>query len=151
MVHFVIHPFPALSGKAFYQPSISYTANLYHNTNFSSNFSVLLQHILMTYSNNVNWFFQVVSVTYMHMCLWVELFKCHSCAHAWFVHLLVSHYLHLFTWLQVMSLSYNDQLRRETACLEGSSGSGNKVSVRPCSDSSNMKWIHDKVTIFCWV
>ncbi|BFY97302.1 hypothetical protein BsWGS_00342 [Bradybaena similaris] len=47
---------------------------------------------------------------------------------------------------QVMSLSYNDQLRRETACLEGSSESGNKVSLRACSDSSKMKWIHDKKT-----
>ncbi|CAG5120073.1 unnamed protein product [Candidula unifasciata] len=47
---------------------------------------------------------------------------------------------------QVMSLSKNDQLRRETGCLEESSDGGSKVSLRPCSDRSSMKWVHDKKT-----
>ncbi|BFZ02126.1 hypothetical protein BsWGS_05164 [Bradybaena similaris] len=43
---------------------------------------------------------------------------------------------------QVISLTYNNHLRREEACLDASEGS--TVKLVPCTDSPSMKWVHNK-------
>ncbi|KAK3762295.1 hypothetical protein RRG08_006040 [Elysia crispata] len=45
---------------------------------------------------------------------------------------------------QVISLSNKNQLRREEACLDASGGDGSHISLRPCTESASMIWVHFK-------
>lgn len=49
-----------------------------------------------------------------------------------------------FLHLQVFSLSINDELRREEACLTVVS-EGGRVPLESCTGAANQKWKHDKV------
>jgi hypothetical protein len=53
----------------------------------------------------------------------------------------------IFLSHKVFSLSINDELRREEACLTTRSEGGH-VPLEPCTGGANQKWKHDKVVTF---